>query len=124
MIFPSPTKAFHRTTYPAISPKRPELVAKGKTIVITGGGTGIGAETALYFAKAGAACVAILGRRPDPLYKTKASIETHYPETTVLALPTDVTKLDQVERALDEIARVGPLDVLISNAGVSGSSSK
>jgi hypothetical protein len=55
METPFPTKTSHKTAYPAISPTRPELTAKGKTIVITGGGTGIGAETALYFAKAGAA---------------------------------------------------------------------
>jgi short-subunit dehydrogenase len=61
--------------------------------------------------------IAILGRRLDLLHKTKAWIETCCPETTVLAFPTDITKLDQVERALDEIARVGPLEVLISNAG-------
>jgi short-subunit dehydrogenase len=58
--------------------------------------------------------IAILGRRLDLLHKTKAWIETYCPETAVLAFPTDITKL---ERALDEIARVGPLEVLISNAG-------
>jgi hypothetical protein len=38
--FPSPTSKYHDTTYASISPTRPELSVKGKTVVVTGGGTG------------------------------------------------------------------------------------
>ena len=67
----TPTKTYHKATYPALDPTRPELSAKGKSIVITGGGTGIGAETAKYFAKAGASLIALLGRREEPLVTTR-----------------------------------------------------
>lgn len=35
---PRPTAAYHDKPYPSISPTRPELSLKGKTILITGGG--------------------------------------------------------------------------------------
>ncbi|KAA8568229.1 hypothetical protein EYC84_008613 [Monilinia fructicola] len=60
--FPSPTSTWHSKTYPSLSPTRPELSAKGKSVLITGGGSGIGAETALYFATAGASRIALLGQ--------------------------------------------------------------
>jgi NAD(P)-dependent dehydrogenase (short-subunit alcohol dehydrogenase family) len=116
----SPTKKFHKTTYPSLNPTRPELSAKGKTIVITGGGTGIGAETAKYFAKAGASRIAILGRREQPLLETKAAIEAESPGPEIIAIPTDGTKNDQVAAAFEEIAKKGKVDVLCSNAAVLG----
>jgi citronellol/citronellal dehydrogenase len=48
-----------------MDPFRPDLL-RGKTTVITGGGTGLGRSTALRLAGLGAD-VALLGRRPDPL---------------------------------------------------------
>jgi hypothetical protein len=78
--FPSPTSTWHSNTYPSLAPSRPELSAKGKTVLITGGGTGIGAETARYFAQAGATRIAILGRREQPLLDTKTSIERDHSE--------------------------------------------
>jgi NAD(P)-dependent dehydrogenase (short-subunit alcohol dehydrogenase family) len=117
---PSPTKKFHKTTYPSLDPTRPELSAKGKTIVITGGGTGIGAEVAKYFAKAGAYRIAILGRREQPLLETKAAIEEESPGTEIIAIPTDGTKNSQVEAAFEQVTKNGKVDVLVSNAAVLG----
>lgn len=121
MSGPSATRIYHKTTYPSIDPKRPELSVQGKTIVITGGGTGIGAEIASSFAKAGAKRIALLGRREQPLLETKARIEAENPATEVLALPTDITKKTEVisafERATSEAHSV---DVLISNAAILG----
>jgi NAD(P)-dependent dehydrogenase (short-subunit alcohol dehydrogenase family) len=121
---PSPTKTFHRKVYPSIDPTRPELSAKGKTIVITGGGTGIGAETAKYFAKAGASRVAIIGRREQPLLDTQASIKADFPNVDVLAIATDVTNSDQVDAAFAKVASTGRIDVLVSNAAVIGKQGK
>ena len=42
--FTSFTKTWHNKPYASISPSRPELSAKGKNVVVTGGGTGIGAS--------------------------------------------------------------------------------
>ncbi|KAL3477779.1 hypothetical protein BJX99DRAFT_269660 [Aspergillus californicus] len=120
--FPSPTKTWHSTAYASISPTRPELSAKGKTVVITGGGTGIGAETARAFAAAGAARIALLGRREKPLLDTKTSIQAEFPAVEIFTAPTDVTKKDQVDAAFADFVgnESATIDILISNAAVVG----
>jgi NAD(P)-dependent dehydrogenase (short-subunit alcohol dehydrogenase family) len=102
--FPSPTLTWHTNTYQSISPTRPELSAKGKTVVVTGGGTGIGAETARYFAEAGASRIALLGRREQPLLDTKASIEHKFTGIEVFVASTDVTKKSEVDAAFAKFA--------------------
>ncbi|KAK3309002.1 uncharacterized protein B0T15DRAFT_573061 [Chaetomium strumarium] len=119
--FPSPTTKWHDSTYESLSPTRPELSAKGKTVLITGGGTGIGAETARYFAAAGASRIALLGRREQPLLETKASIERQFPGVDVFVAPTDVTVKSQVDAAFANfLGRDGKLDVAVSNAAIIG----
>ncbi|KIK66764.1 hypothetical protein GYMLUDRAFT_157370, partial [Collybiopsis luxurians FD-317 M1] len=63
MSFPSLTTTYHRDTYPAISPTKQSLSQVGKTVLITGGGGGIGFEIARSFAKASASRIIIVGRR-------------------------------------------------------------
>ena len=118
--FPSPTAKYHDNTYPSLSPSRIELSAKGKSVLITGGGSGIGAETARSFAEAGAARIALLGRREQPLLDTKASIESKYSSVEVFIAPTDVTKKGEVDNAFKKFLGSRKLDVVISNAAVTG----
>ncbi|HYZ86438.1 MAG TPA: SDR family NAD(P)-dependent oxidoreductase [Bryobacteraceae bacterium] len=78
----------------------------GKTAVITGGASGIGAETASLFKREGAK-VAIL----DP----QQANGDH------LSLIADVTDESSVSEAMAAIVQsVGPIDILINNAGVPG----
>ena len=118
--FPSATSIWHTKAYPSISSSRPELSAKGKTIVITGGGTGIGAETAHRFAEAGASRIALLGRREQPLLSTKASIEHQFPGVEVFVAPTDVTKKSELDAAFAKFAGNGKIHVFVSNAAIIG----
>ncbi|OQE41881.1 hypothetical protein PENCOP_c004G07035 [Penicillium coprophilum] len=118
--FPSPTTKWHTKAYQSISPDRPELSAKGKTLVVTGGGTGIGSETARHFAEAGVSRIALLGRREQPLLETKASIENKFPQIEVFVAPTDITNKDQVDAAFVEFAIEGSIDILVSNAAIIG----
>lgn len=118
--FPSPTSTWHTKTYQSISPTRPELSAKGKTVVVTGGGTGIGAETARYFAEAGASRIALLGRREQPLLDTKASIEHKFANVEVFVVSTDVTKKSEVDSAFAKFVGDGKIHVLVSNAAIVG----
>jgi NAD(P)-dependent dehydrogenase (short-subunit alcohol dehydrogenase family) len=88
---------------------------KGKTIVITGGGTGLGKAMGTYFLKLGANLV-ITSRKAEVLRKTAGEMEK---ETggKVLALSCDVRDYEQVEGVLAETLKIfGSADSLINNA--------
>jgi NAD(P)-dependent dehydrogenase (short-subunit alcohol dehydrogenase family) len=120
MSFPAPTATYHHKPYPSIDPTRPELSAKGKSIAVTGGGTGIGAEIARNFAKAGASRILILGRRESPLVSTKASLEKEFPAVEVSYASADATKKTEIDAAFANFAKNGKINVLVSNAGLLG----
>jgi citronellol/citronellal dehydrogenase len=87
----------------------------GKAALVTGGGTGIGAATAVELARTGAS-VAICGRRPEPLEAVRAMIVAA--GGSCLAVPADVRELDQVEALVDAtLERFGAIDLLVNNAG-------
>jgi NAD(P)-dependent dehydrogenase (short-subunit alcohol dehydrogenase family) len=97
----------------ACDPFRPDLLAD-KTIVVTGGGTGLGRSMALRCAALGAR-VALFGRRPEPLESTAGEIRAQ--GGTAAAVPCDVRDPEAVARAVDAAeAALGPVDRLINNA--------
>ena len=118
---PAPVAEWHNDTYASISPSRPELSAKGKRIVVTGGGAGIGAEIVRSFAEAGATQIAILGRREKTLEATKANIEKEFSGVSVSTHTADVSKETDLVKAAKEI---GTWDVLVMNAGYMPTPSK
>lgn len=101
------TKEWHSKPYPFISPQRPELSARGKTVVVTGGGTGIGKAVAAAFAQAGAD-VWIVGRRSDALESARAEVGN------VQAIAIDL--LDK-HATTEAFRSIGQIDILVSNAG-------
>ncbi|CAF3620703.1 unnamed protein product [Fusarium graminearum] len=109
----------HKTTYPAISPLRPELSTKGKNALITGGGSGIGASIAKSFAKSGVTNLALLGRTGKTLLANKAEIEDKHPQTKVWTYIVDISDSDSTRYALEAYAKAvnGKIDILIANAG-------
>jgi len=76
------THTHHRDTYPSISPTKPSLTQAGKTILITGGGGGIGFEIARSFAKASASRVIIVGRRAGLLDEALAKLRDEFQSGT------------------------------------------
>lgn len=85
-----------------------------KVALVTGGGTGIGAATALKLAKAGAK-VAVCGRRIQPLQDAVEQIKTQGGQA--LALACDIADESQVDKAIDAVvAEFGGLDILVNNA--------
>lgn len=93
---------------------------KGKTVIITGGGTGIGYGVATAFAKEGAE-LTITGRREQPLLDAKKTLEDEF-GAKVLAISADGTDEDAVQGVIDKtVAEYGKIDVVINNAQASKS---
>ncbi|MEM0360876.1 MAG: SDR family NAD(P)-dependent oxidoreductase [Sulfolobales archaeon] len=87
----------------------------GRVALITGGARGIGKAIAEVFLKEGAK-VAITDVLDEELRKTSEEL-SKYGE--VMALKVDVTKKDEVSRAVKEIVgRFGRIDILVNNAGI------
>jgi meso-butanediol dehydrogenase/(S,S)-butanediol dehydrogenase/diacetyl reductase len=86
---------------------------KGKVVIVTGAGSGIGAGTARRFLQEGA-FVALNGRREHKLQETIAG----YDSAKSLIHAGDVSDEEYVKRLVgDTIATFGKLDVLVNNAG-------
>lgn len=86
----------------------------GQTVVITGGGSGLGQGMALAFAAEGAH-VAVIGRRPEALAATVDQIKAAGGKAS--AHPSDVRDADKVAAIMTEIAsQTGGINVLVNNA--------
>lgn len=91
---------------------------KGKTAIVTGASRGIGKAIAQTCASLGInLCIA--ARNENPLKETAEEIKQKY-KVEVLAIPCDVTKLDDLENLVNKTKeKFGSIDILINNAGVS-----
>ncbi|MFD7551627.1 SDR family NAD(P)-dependent oxidoreductase [Streptomyces sp. NPDC059816] len=88
----------------------------GKTVLVTGAGSGIGRAVALAFAAEGASVV-VAGRTAAPLDETVALIEAA--GGTAAAVTVDVTDSDRLRNLVREsVDRFGSLDVAVNNAGI------
>jgi len=84
---------------------------KGKTILITGGASGIGLEAAKQFLAIGAKVI-ITGRNQDKLAAAKQSIPS------LIAIRSDVDNEDDAKALFKEVNALGGIDILYHNAGV------
>ncbi|MFT4708248.1 MAG: NAD(P)-dependent dehydrogenase (short-subunit alcohol dehydrogenase family) [Yoonia sp.] len=90
----------------------------GKTVLITGGNSGIGYCAALALAKAGAQVV-IAGRSADRVNQAIRDIETACVDGRVEAGIVDLASLKSVDQFAEQFKATHPnLDILINNAGV------
>ncbi len=94
------------------------MTVKSKVAVITGGGTGIGKQTALLLAQEGADVV-VLGPLADELELVRKEVETL--SRRCLAYKANVADEDQVNAAIEaSLKSLGQIDVLINNAAILG----
>jgi NAD(P)-dependent dehydrogenase (short-subunit alcohol dehydrogenase family) len=89
---------------------------RNQTILITGAASGLGRQLALELGRAGAA-IAAVDLQPEPLEALVAELRANRaPGAWAVASVTDRTRLEAAVAALEE--RLGPIDVLIANAGI------
>ena len=95
-----------------------DLGLQGKTALVTGGSLGIGKATAGELAANGVN-VAIVARDQQRLERAADELSSNT-GGRVIAVPGDMSQLDQIERCFAEAkAQLGPIDILVNNAGSS-----
>ncbi len=86
-------------------------------MLITGASRGIGAQTALQYARAGAS-LSLVARTQSALDASKDAILREHPSAKVLTFPTDVRDVKKAEEVVAAtVAHFGHLDILVANAG-------
>ncbi|CAK7211840.1 putative NRPS-like protein biosynthetic cluster [Sporothrix eucalyptigena] len=126
------TRHFYSRGWLARGPKVPTAVAKsvdtvvpvakgplaGRTAVVVGASSGIGAAIATALANDGAN-VALGARRIGELKTLQASLEAQFAGVKVVARATDVTSSEQVQALVTAASEeLGPIDILVVCAGV------
>ncbi|XP_013145893.1 PREDICTED: uncharacterized oxidoreductase YxbG-like [Papilio polytes] len=93
------------------------MAFNNKVVIITGSSSGIGAATAITFAKEGASVV-IVGRNEEKMKNVSNKCESFGKKP--LVVKADVSNDADAKRIIDEtINKFGKLDILVNNAGIS-----
>jgi len=92
------------------------LSMEGKTVIVTGGGTGLGKAMALALANVGANIV-VAARRLELIEETAQEVRAL--GGGAIAISTDVTDSNQISFLVESAkSKFGQIDVLINNAGI------
>lgn len=89
-----------------------------RTVFVTGASSGIGQALAMELAGRGYD-LGLAARRLDGLTALEAAIHERHPDRRVEVRALDVTRYDDVQGVVEDVARaLGGLDIVIANAGV------
>jgi NAD(P)-dependent dehydrogenase (short-subunit alcohol dehydrogenase family) len=116
---------YHKKPYQAIDPALPALQQTGRTVIVTGGNSGIGYAIARGFVKANAARVIILGRRKDVVTSAAAKLQEEGRQfgsgTDVQGRTCDISDLASTENLWKALESEGiSVDVLVLSAASYG----
>ena len=92
------------------------MPARAPLTIVTGGGRGIGAATALHLAGLGHDLV--LGYRSDEASAHSVLSDVQAAGVRALAIKADVGDADDVDRLFEAAAELGPVTGLVNNAGL------
>jgi len=122
-LFALPVKLNEASVYPFVDPQvhYDTQTYAGKVVLITGASRGIGLETAMHYARAGAS-LTLVGRKQETLDAAKEEILRKRPSAQVLTFPADVRDVKKAEEAVAAtVTNFGRLDILVANAGITRS---
>ena len=92
---------------------------RGKTALVTGGGTGLGLMITQALVKSGAKVI-IVSRKKSNVFKARDSILALNPESSVYALTGDLGNETDIEKLVCEVKNLtNSIDILVNNSGVS-----
>ncbi|KAK7946712.1 uncharacterized protein PG986_011033 [Apiospora aurea] len=122
--FPSLTPIWRNDVYPAIEYTAGDVAHHGETIVVTGTGSGLGRETALAFATAGAKQLVLMGRTVATLNETASLASEGWFQTnvksTILLVKYLIPKASQMNASFLTITAgviQFPIKMLVGNSG-------
>ena len=90
-------------------------MVKNKTVVITGGSTGIGKHLGLFFSKEKYDIV-LISRSKNKLKIARDEIQKNGGKCNIIA--ADISKQSDFARILDYLKKIDNIDILINNAGI------
>ncbi|KAF2493072.1 retinol dehydrogenase [Lophium mytilinum] len=91
----------------------------GKVILVTGGNSGLGAESILQLAKHNPSKIYLAARTEAKANTAIAAIKEKVPNATITFLELDLGSLASVKKAADAVTQsTGRLDILLNNAGI------
>ncbi|KAK3075525.1 hypothetical protein LTR53_001055 [Teratosphaeriaceae sp. CCFEE 6253] len=105
---PRPVQTYHSEPYPRIPPSN--FNGQGKSVLITGGATGIGWAISQAFAETGVARLVIVSRSPCPLEQAKEELHAGFPGVEVLTFSASMTDHARMAAILNGLEQV---DVLV-----------
>src|SRR6201995_1668317 len=94
-----------------------KLQFKNKWVLVTGASSGLGEEMARQLAHHHGANLILLARRTEKLEQLNAEVEKEA-KVAVKVITPDLSKLNEVDKALDEVLQDGLLYAVILNAGI------
>ncbi|KAJ8131665.1 hypothetical protein O1611_g1961 [Lasiodiplodia mahajangana] len=111
--YPSLTPTWHNDVYPAIEYTNPKVNHNGDVVIVTGAGSGIGCESAVAFATAGAKQLVLVGRDESKLNSTASKL-AGVGDAKVSIVVADVTDEAAVKKVADSVEN---WNVLVHAAG-------
>ncbi|KAK4613299.1 putative indole-3-pyruvate monooxygenase [Fulvia fulva] len=115
-MFPHPVKTYRSTPYDRIAPRNATFDGAGKTVVITGGATGVGLSVANSFAEAETSRIVIISRSATSQQKARVELQNRHPKTKVELFQGSIDNIYRIKEILNQ---VGTPDVLVLSAATS-----
>jgi len=106
----------HLDPYARLAPTQFQSELSAKSVIITGGGYGIGAAIAQSFVEAGVAQIVLVGRTESKLKATEERLNViKHANTTISHHVADITSKKEVNQLFNTLPRAP--DILVNNAG-------